>query len=1854
MVRGCGPSGFSPNQSLELTNNRLSILAFGMVVLLLAVAATGIVTADASSSNILAGSDCSGGTGTLTVNVDDRSGNGLDSGEAVLYAENYDAPPESRTGQISNGQVTYYDVEGGLRPLEVYTDDGELLGVKNICQSGYTTADFSPSSPNVVQTSFSDQGDGDGTFEAGEVVNISPEVRNDEYSMDVKVDITVDGDTETRGPLTIDKGESEFYGRDYTPSHGGTYDVEIRVYGAYGGGGYQLTHIETDSFTVNSHPTSDRESPDRSVTIEQGESQTFEVDAYDVDGNLAGVEWDVEGDRQTTNGISGSTEIDSYTHNFDSPGTYTVEANVYDDQNRYNDDAVEWTVEVTEPTGDLDVTAEDANGDTVEDAELVVYGGPEDVDPEFTDANGDASFSSVTTGTYNLEIYGPDGDFWGGKTVTVDSDGTSTTIQRAAPRLSAVSLEDKGDGDGTFLVGETVNISPEIRNDDAAWPVRVQIEVDTDNDGSAETSVTRGGQSTTIGTGEYGYYGYDFEPSSAGTKQVRVVTEAYIAGRWTSTDHSEWTKSFTVESNTGSLVVTGVDQDENSVQNAEIILYDSNWNEIASKTTGSSGGVSWDSLATGEYKLELYGPEGAFWGGNAVDLGIDGESTTIHRTAPYLSEVSLEDLSNGDGSFAVGETINIAPKVRNDGYKRPVRVQIYFDRNDDGNYDEHVTRGGLNTNISEGSFGWYGYDLKLSTTGKKHVRVVTESYINSEWVATGYSGRTKSFTVSDAIEYPVSDTSVEVISINGEAEAANGYDVETAIKQFRIKVTGPNGDPLTKSELELNAEHYTRDFTLTHEGNGIYEIETSETPGFRLYASTEYFDFEIKYPDQSGTKSFDVPVVSGQDGLQAPIEGWSYHGTTRVEVDGTEYIGVQLFRDGEYESDIDGRAEIAWIVFNQDGTLVTDSETRRKAALTAMVSYQNQRTGQDDVEFLKSEYPGHLEKQLLLSEIGSGLIVVRDTSAELLGTIGGAAVTGGSNIAAKTTIKAATKATAKKLSKDIVKNYLESNIIAPSDLKSDPAGAMEKAIKLKARAEITDAAAESREAGRILDRHDSGEQWDHSDAKRYWKSKNESITDGMLYTSIRVNQLPSGDPRDQLIDIGKSVATGATGVPIDTMTSLITGDQLGYISESVDETARLRAVMALESRSFKAYSKSAQQQARDQYGNQVLYAPPGEITKSASISIVETPAGKFANGETVNTTVRVTNTGDTTSRFFVGYSTATTVDGDQAYFDNHGTTGHFVTLTPGSSVTTNVSWRVQSNVPVDKQYDTIVAVWPEFPREGIQAYQRQERTDVFRVVEGVSFRTDRLQTTSDRKYENQESVFVADVTNTGYVSGSTLVNLTVDGTVVEQKLVRVGPDQQESVVFYHEFNRTGTLEVSVGSEQTSVTVRRKPSFDGPAVYVWGYASTLATDEDAAARFFERADDQGLETVYLSWGALKSVSDSARTHFIQQAHSEGIEVHALVGTAGSNAISNSETSIEEVLSYNDGKSDSEQFDGIHLDAEPGESDLPVFLEEYETMLDGARTDIESDGGTVKSQNLTLSSAVGWWWAEQEPSATENILEQNSLDYIVVMAYHEQNNEVRDRLSTVTSRTEIPYVLAIETQEFPQEASSEKITLYEEGKTDVYDLRNGIEDNPPNSGYLGSALHYYQSSVSKWDALQDVTVTESTVSAGGTAQFDVDLVLDDNFPRSSHESNVVVRLTGQGETYEKVVTVSPEGSELTTETIELTLPDDAPTGEYDVTVFLNDTTYENTDYEAVATRADPVTLSTFEGATVTVESSSSVAEAVDMDNDGWIEDTEILHAIEMWRTDDRVPNTGGKTIGDLQIMELIEMWRTNSVV
>lgn len=126
----------------------------------------------------------------------------------------------------------------------------------------------------------------------------------------------------------------------------GTYIVECEVFDS----DWQYSSSVKWTVTVksNSAPTAIRNSPSgSSLNLTLGDSQTFKVNGADVDGNLDGCEWYLDGNNVAIHKMSGSKDSDSWSNQFKNGGTYIVEAVVYDSKKKYSS-SIRWTVNVVE------------------------------------------------------------------------------------------------------------------------------------------------------------------------------------------------------------------------------------------------------------------------------------------------------------------------------------------------------------------------------------------------------------------------------------------------------------------------------------------------------------------------------------------------------------------------------------------------------------------------------------------------------------------------------------------------------------------------------------------------------------------------------------------------------------------------------------------------------------------------------------------------------------------------------------------------------------------------------------------------------------------------------------------------------------------------------------------------------------------------------------------------------------------------------------------------------------------------------------------------------------------------------------------------------------------------------------------------------------------------------------------------------------------------------------------------------------------------------------------------------------------------------------------------------------------
>ncbi|KAB1197158.1 MULTISPECIES: hypothetical protein [Haloferax] len=181
-------------------------------------------------------------------------------------------------------------------------------------------------------------------------------------------------------------------------------------------------------------------------------------------------------------------------------------------------------------------------------------------------------------------------------------------------------------------------------------------------------------------------------------------------------------------------------------------------------------------------------------------------------------------------------------------------------------------------------------------------------------------------------------------------------------------------------------------------------------------------------------------------------------------------------------------------------------------------------------------------------------------------------------------------------------------------------------------------------------------------------------------------------------------------------------------------------------------------------------------------------SGSYVEGDTVDATARIENTGNVEHTYFVGYS----VRGpDGRWYDNDGQTGGTVRLGPGESTYVALNWDVESGAPVGT-YDTKVSVWKESDRDNLYTrLDTQGDGSAFEVADSVS--VDARVSTLDvdtGEYRDGDSVrATARIENTGNVEHTYFVGYSVLGPNGEWRdndgstggTVRLGPGESTDV-----------------------------------------------------------------------------------------------------------------------------------------------------------------------------------------------------------------------------------------------------------------------------------------------------------------------------------------------------------------------------------------------------------------------------------------------------------------------------------------
>lgn len=340
------------------------------------------------------------------------------------------------------------------------------------------------------------------------------------------------------------------------------------------------------------------------------------------------------------NGTSSSKSMSSGSSNtFTVPvtptiaGTYYAYAFVYSTLSNGNvviTDQYQWkeVFTVTAPvTSDLTLTVKNIDGATRSNAKIILYNSSyNELSTLTTNSSGQATFSNLSNGDYNYEIYytptttNPpvsNEEFWGSGTVTINNSSKSVSFTRIQPYISSapmfdpIELNTGQQTSGTFIVKNALGYSSDNTY------VKVWIDRNTTSPWDYVISTT----AKSFATGTSSTFPFNVTPTNSGSYNCYAFVYNNVNGKPVITDQYNWVQAFNVSTITLTYPTGG-----------------ESWQLARTKT------ITWTSSANmnGNVNIEINGnyPSGA-WEPLAMNIP-----------------------NSGSYSYIVGGTVGAAKRIR--------------------------------------------------------------------------------------------------------------------------------------------------------------------------------------------------------------------------------------------------------------------------------------------------------------------------------------------------------------------------------------------------------------------------------------------------------------------------------------------------------------------------------------------------------------------------------------------------------------------------------------------------------------------------------------------------------------------------------------------------------------------------------------------------------------------------------------------------------------------------------------------------------------------------------------------------------------------------------------------------------------------------------------------------------------------------------------------------------------------------------------------------------------------------------------------------------------------------------------
>jgi hypothetical protein len=304
---------------------------------------------------------------------------------------------------------------------------------------------------------------------------------------------------------------------------------------------------------------------------------------------------------------------------------------------------------------------------------------------------------------------------------------------------------------------------------------------------------------------------------------------------------------------TGALKIYVKNEAGSYLSGAEVVRYDANWNYIDTKTTSSSGYVSWSGINTGTYIYEVY-YTGEFWGGGKETVS-SGSTTTkyFQKYTPYVYSVSIKDVNgNAKTTFAPGEMVHVDVTLKNPGWvDYNTEATLRIDQDKTASYTLEETHGPVYT--SAGGYAYFGWDWNIPTTasGTYYINPLALTDISNNYILTDDAGWIWSFNVVQStatLTYRVHNIGTDPLPGAGGSITVKVYDSSTLVTQDTKNFNG-------------GASHL--DFSFTLNSGKTYRFKTHQTPRIGLQLE-EYWGYNDVAVSSSDTVNFNrnLPYVN--------------------------------------------------------------------------------------------------------------------------------------------------------------------------------------------------------------------------------------------------------------------------------------------------------------------------------------------------------------------------------------------------------------------------------------------------------------------------------------------------------------------------------------------------------------------------------------------------------------------------------------------------------------------------------------------------------------------------------------------------------------------------------------------------------------------------------------------------------------------------------------------------------------------------------------------------------------------------------------------------------------------------------